>query len=70
MSEEKHNRIEIENIPQAEQDVTDEEAKNVQGGLIGLLVPAVQKVRATEDTSTTDTSATGNVVQGNLIGTD
>jgi hypothetical protein len=67
MSEDNDNRISIDDLPQAEQELTAEEAKDVKGGLIGLLLPAVQKVResASQTTSTGD-----NVVQGNLIGTD
>jgi hypothetical protein len=37
-------RVNIEDLPQAEQELTAEEAKDVKGG-IGLLLPAVQKVR-------------------------
>ncbi len=45
MSDEKNeSRINIENLPEAERELTAEEAKHVKGG-IGLLLPAVQKVR-------------------------
>jgi hypothetical protein len=42
MSDEKNDaRVNIEDLPQAEQELTAEEAKDVKGG-IGLLLPAVQ----------------------------
>ena len=68
MSEDNDNRINIDDLPQAEQELTAEEAKDVKGGavLMGMLLPAVQKVRESAST----TSAGDNVVQGNLIGTD
>lgn len=61
MSEDNNNRINIEDLPQAEQELTAEEAKDVKGG---LLLPAVQAAREAAR------STTGNVVAGNLIGTD
>jgi hypothetical protein len=67
MSEDNDNRINIDDLPQAEQELTAEEAKEVKGGLIGMLLPAVQKVR---ESASQTTSAGDNVVQGNLIGTD
>jgi len=69
MSEENDNRINIDDLPQGEQELTAEEAKDVKGGavLMGMLLPAVQKVR---ESASTTTSAGDNVVQGNLIGTD
>ncbi|HVQ37282.1 MAG TPA: hypothetical protein VMS31_07110 [Pyrinomonadaceae bacterium] len=68
MSEDNASRINIEDLPQAEQELTSEEAKDVKGGiLIGMLLPAVQKVR---EGATKTTTAGDNVVQGNLIGTD
>lgn len=36
MEEEKENRINIENLPQAEQELTAEESKEVQGGKGGI----------------------------------
>ena len=66
MSEENDNRISIDDLPQTEQELTAEEAKDVKGGLIGLLLPAVQKIRDVPSKTTTE----DNVVQGNLIGTD
>ena len=44
MEEKNENRINIENILQAEQELTTAEAKDVKGG-IGQLLPAIQKVR-------------------------
>ena len=68
--EEKKSRINIEDLPQAEQELTPEESRDVQGG---LLLPAVQKVReaAARTTTSSETDSTSsNLVQGNLIGTD
>lgn len=68
MSEDNDNRINIDDLPQAEQELTAEEAKDVKGGiLIGMLLPAVQKVR---DAANKTPTAGDTVVQGNLIGTD
>lgn len=64
MSEDNDNRVNIDDLPQAEQELTAEEAKNVKGG---LLLPAIQKVR---DAANRSSTAGENVVQGNLIGTD
>ena len=62
MEEKKENRIRIEDLPQAEQELTAEEAEEVKGGL-----PAIQSAR---ETAIKSKSVGGNVVQGNLIGTD
>jgi len=62
MSEDNNNRINIEDLPQAEQELTAEEAKDVKGG---LLLPAVQAAREAARSTTS-----GNVVAGNFIGTD
>lgn len=68
MSEDNDNRISIDDLPQAEQELTADEAKDVQGGvLVGMLLPAIQKVREAANKTST---AGDNVVQGNLIGTD
>ena len=61
MSEDNNNRISIEDLPQAEQELTAEEAKDVKGG---MLLPAVQAAREAAR------STSGNVVAGNFIGTD
>ena len=68
MLEDNDNRVSIDDLPQAEQELTAEEAKNVKGGaiLMGMLLPAIQKVESANKT----TSAGDNIVQGNLIGTD
>lgn len=70
MSEENDNRISIDDLPQAEQELTAEEAKDVKGGLIGLLLPAVQSVQKVREPAKGTTTAGDNLVQGNLIGTD
>lgn len=69
MSDEKQERrINVEDLPRQEQELSDEEAKDVKGG---LLLPAVQKAReaAARTSATDDDSASGNRVQGNFIGT-
>lgn len=38
--ENQESRVKVEDLPAAEQELTDEESKNIKGGL-----PAVQKVR-------------------------
>jgi len=66
--EEKKNRINVEDLAQAEQELTSEEAKDVKGG---MLLPAVQKVREAAARSSTSSDAdANNLIQGNLIGTD
>lgn len=70
MSEDNDKRINIEDLPQAEQELTPEEAKDVKGGiLIGMLLPAVQKVRATE-TPQADSLIKGGEVIGKGIAGD
>lgn len=67
--EKQERRVNLEDLPRQEQELTDEEAKDVKGGG-ALLLPAVQGARQAAATSTTDdASASGNLVQGNRIGT-
>ncbi len=65
--EKQERRVNIEDLPAREQELSDEEAKDVKGG---LLLPAVQRVReaAARTSSTSDDSASGNIVAGNTIG--
>lgn len=69
MSDEKQERrVNLEDLPEPEQELTTEEAKDIKGG-----IPAVQKIRspaAKTDTQSSAQSNSGNVVAGNLIGTD
>lgn len=65
--EKQERRVNIEDLPAREQELSDEEAKDVKGG---LLLPAIQSAReAARRSSTSDDSASGNLVAGNTIGT-
>lgn len=58
MDDENKKKINIEDIPKSEEELTDDEAKNVQGGFYGTGVyKATDQVR---------TSAPGNTVGGSL----
>jgi len=61
------NRISVEKIPQAEQELTADEAKDVKGG-IGHLLPAIQKVR--DDGPATQSGANSNSGYDWLVHTD
>jgi hypothetical protein len=62
--EQKDRRISVEDLPQAEAELSAEEAKEVKGGL-------TKTGAGTLNLNSTNTSNTGNnTVQGNRIGTD
>ena len=61
--EQKERRVNVEDLPQAEQELTPEEAKDVKGGLTKV---GAGTLSLGSNTATAD----GNIVQGNRIGTD
>ena len=68
--EQKERRINVADLPPAEQELTTAEAQAVKGG---LLLPAIQKVREAAgriNTTADPESPSNNLVQGNRIGTD
>ena len=54
--DEENNRIDIDDLPKAEKELTDEEEKNVQGGI----------TKEGQGTLRLDSSASANVVGGSL----
>ena len=57
--EQKERRVNVEDLPQAEQELTPEESKDVKGGIANVSIEAGKTQ-----------TVSSNLVQGNRIGTD